>query len=310
MAPEDCAANTCACPTQSHQLTPPRLSKWVHAMLYDTAKEWLESPQKRVMLFGMSGLGKTWVSNVLRDAGWFHYSVDYRIGTRYMGEHIVDNFKAEAMKNAYLAKLLRSDSIYIGSNITFDNLEPLSAYLGKPGTPAKGGIPFQDYLRRQRQHRRAEVSALVDTPHFIDRASRLYGYDHFVCDTSGSMVEVVDPKATSDPVMEALTPHLLPVWIEGTEAHVEALVARFTKAPKPMYYQEDFLKTLWAEYTAETQDVDPDAFILWGYQRLLDHRLPRYRQIAERWGITIPVTEVEKITTPDDFMNTIASAFG
>ena len=30
--------------------------------------------------------------------GWFHYSVDYRIGTRYMGEYIADNFKREAMK--------------------------------------------------------------------------------------------------------------------------------------------------------------------------------------------------------------------
>ena len=41
----------------------------------------------------MSGLGKTHVSNMLRrTGGWFHYSIDYRIGTRYMGEYIVDNF--------------------------------------------------------------------------------------------------------------------------------------------------------------------------------------------------------------------------
>ncbi|MEM7439318.1 MAG: ATPase [Pseudomonadota bacterium] len=277
-------------------------------MLYKSADEWTRAAQKRVMLFGMSGLGKTWVSNILREAGWFHYSVDYRIGTRYMGEHIVDNFKAEAMKNTYLAKLLRSDSIYIGSNITFDNLEPLSAYLGKPGDPTKGGISFEDYLCRQRQHRRAEVSAMVDTPHFIHRAQQLYGYDHFICDTSGSMVEVIDPDAVSDPVMEALTPHLLPVWIEGTEAHVEALIARFSNAPKPMYYQETFLKNLWAEYTAETDDVDPDAFILWGYQRLLDHRLPRYRAIANRWGITISVRDLETMQSADDFTHLIANA--
>jgi hypothetical protein len=37
--------------------------------------------------------------------------VDYRIGTRYMGEHIVDNFKREAMKVPFLRDLLRSDSI-------------------------------------------------------------------------------------------------------------------------------------------------------------------------------------------------------
>lgn len=281
-------------------------------MLYETANDWNSATSKRVMLFGMSGLGKTWTSNILRDAGWFHYSVDYRIGTRYMGEHIVDNFKAEAMKNPFLADLLKTDSIFIGSNITFENLSPLATYLGKPGDPARGGIPFDDYRRRQRQHRRAEVAALLDTPHFIERAQRIYGYRDFICDTSGSMVEVIDPKADSDPIMEALTPHLLPVWIEGTEAHVEALVERFSKAPKPMYYQEDFLRDLWKEYRGEhaltEAEVDPDDFIRWGFRRLLDHRLPRYREIANRWGVTIPAKAVGQMTQPDHFTGLIADA--
>ena len=142
----------------------------------------------------MSGLGKTRIAAMLRDEGdWFHYSVDFRIGTRYMGEHIVDNFKREAMRNRFLRSLLRSDSIYIASNITFHNLEPLSTYLGKPGDPAKGGIPFDEYLRRQRQHRDAEISATRDALLFIAKAGDIYGYGHFVCDTSGSLCEVVDP---------------------------------------------------------------------------------------------------------------------
>jgi len=106
-------------------------------MIYRKASEWLEAPQKRVLMFGMSGLGKTHTANMLRDAGgWFHYSVDYRIGTRYMGEFIADNFKREAMKVPLLRELLMTDSVYISSNITFDNLAPLSTYLGKPGDPA------------------------------------------------------------------------------------------------------------------------------------------------------------------------------
>jgi len=86
-------------------------------MLYETARDWLSSQAKRIMLFGMSGLGKTHVSNILRDSGnWFHYSADYRIGTRYMGEHIADNFKREAMKVPLLRDLLLSDSVYIQSS--------------------------------------------------------------------------------------------------------------------------------------------------------------------------------------------------
>jgi AAA+ superfamily predicted ATPase len=64
-------------------------------LLYETPQDWLQANEKRVLLFGMSGLGKTRVASMLRgDAGWFHYSIDYRIGTRYMGEAIADAFKA------------------------------------------------------------------------------------------------------------------------------------------------------------------------------------------------------------------------
>src|SRR6056297_3607325 len=143
-------------------------------MIYESADAWRGAPEKRVLLFGMSGLGKTHVSAMLRrEGGWFHYSVDYRIGTRYMGEHIADSVKAEAMKVPYLAALLRTDSIYIGSNITFQNLAPLSTYLGKPGDPDKGGLPFEEYRRRQALHRQAEVASMLDTPYFIDRETAL-----------------------------------------------------------------------------------------------------------------------------------------
>ena len=56
---------------------------------------------------------------MLRSTGdWLHYSVDYRIGTRYMGEFIADNAKLEAMKVPFLRDFLMSDSIHIASNIT------------------------------------------------------------------------------------------------------------------------------------------------------------------------------------------------
>ena len=68
-------------------------------MIYQKKKDWESSPNKRVSLLGMSGLGKTRLSNMLQSTfNWFHYSVDYRIGTRYLDEHIVDNFKQEAMQ--------------------------------------------------------------------------------------------------------------------------------------------------------------------------------------------------------------------
>ncbi|MDW4547820.1 ATPase [Defluviimonas sp. D31] len=282
-------------------------------MIYETAQDWRAADRKRVLLFGMSGLGKTHVSNLLRESGdWFHYSIDYRIGTRYMGEHIADNFKREAMRVPLLRELLMTDSVHITSNITFNNLSPLSTYLGKPGDPAKGGLPFAEYMRRQDQHRRAEISALLDTPHFIDRARELYGYCHFVCDSGGSICEVVDPDDLSDPVLTALSGAALMVWIKGSDAHTEELIRRFDRAPKPMYYQPDFLRTAWSDYLAETgvaeDKVNPDAFVRWTYARALAHRQPIYAAMAKNWGVSVTAEEVATVRTPADFENLVARA--
>ena len=280
-------------------------------MIYKTAASWLEAPRKRVLLFGMSGLGKTHVSNMLRsDGGWYHYSIDYRIGTRYMGEHIVDNFKREAMQVPLLRELLMSDSIYIGSNITFNNLAPLSTYLGKPGDPAKGGVPIAEYQRRQAQHALAETSALLDTGHFVDRAQDIYGYANFVCDSGGSICEVVDPTDSDDPVLSALAQSVLLVWIEGSDAHTAELVRRFDAAPKPMCYQPEFLLGCWHSYLSESgsapESVDPDAFVRWTYAKAMAHRQPRYRAMAENWGVKISADQVANLRTPSDFESLIA----
>jgi len=281
-------------------------------MIYQSADDWRNAKQKKVLLFAMSGLGKTHLSNMLRDTReWFHYSIDYRIGTRYMGEHIADNAKAEAMKVPFLRELLLSDSIYIGSNITFNNLAPLSTYLGKPGNPDKGGVAFDEYMRRQEQHHTAEVAALLDTPHFINRAQSLYGYDNFICDTGGSICEVVDPSNPDDPVLKELTENTLMVWIKGSDAHSAELIRRFDKAPKPMYYQAEFLLDRWNEYLAQegcsAEDVDPDAFVRFAYAKALAHRQPRYKAMA-KWGITVDAEEVAKVTSASDFDALIAEA--
>ncbi|MDR9484438.1 MAG: ATPase [Sediminimonas sp.] len=279
-------------------------------MIYKDGRTWLDASHKRVLLFGMSGLGKTHLANLLRGGGeWFHYSIDYRIGTRYMGEYIADNAKAHAMTVPFLRDLLLSDSIYIGSNITFDNLAPVSTYLGKPGDPARGGLSYAEYTRRQEQFRRGEIAALNDTPYFIERAETLYGYRHFVCDTGGSICEWVDPADPNDPLLSMLAQNTLMIWIKGDEAHTAELIRRFDKAPKPMSYQPQFLDRMWhqflSEHNLEESQVDPDTFIRWTYRRALEHRQPLYAQMAE-WGVTVSADDVAKISTPSDFEQLVA----
>lgn len=281
-------------------------------MLYQSAQDWQKAPHKRVLVFGMSGLGKTHLSNTLRDSGdWFHYSVDYRIGTRYMGEYITDNAKAHAMQVPFLRELLMSDSIYIGSNISFNNLAPVATYLGKPGDPARGGSPMIDYSARQEQFRQAEISALLDTERFINRAQQLYGYPNFICDSGGSICEWADPQDQADPLLTALTDQTLLVWIKGSEQHTRDLIDRFDKAPKPMAYQPDFLAKVWSDYLLQNKcaedEVDPNAFIRWTYAKALAHRQPRYEAMAD-WGVTVTADEVASVSSTGDFDDVIAAA--
>lgn len=280
-------------------------------MSYTSAAEWRAAKRRKICLFGMSGLGKTHLANMLRATGhWYHYSVDYRIGTRYLGEAITDNAKRAAMQVPMLRELLRSDSLYIGSNISFENLAPLSTYMGKPGDPARGGLEIDEYRRRQAQHRSAEIAALQETGHFIARARSLYDYPHFICDTGGSICEVVRPEDPDDPVLRHLSQHTLLIWLKGDAAHRARLIERFDAAPKPMYYDPAFLDAAWADYLRQSgqraTDVDPDAFIRWTYARALDHRQPRYAAMA-KWGITLEAEELLPIRTEADFTELIAS---
>ncbi|CAN5363543.1 hypothetical protein BH10PSE7_BH10PSE7_26890 [soil metagenome] len=282
-------------------------------MRFASSKEFRDWPSKAVTIFGMSGVGKTTLADMLQERNWFHYSVDYRIGTRYMGEHIVDNFKREAMRVPFLRDLLRSDSIYISSNLTFQNLSPLSTYLGKPGSPAKGGISIGEYKRRQSQHRQAEISALLDVPLFIERSREIYGYEHFVCDSGGSLCEIVDPANAADPALQCLAENTVLLFIEGTPEHARELIERFRKQPKPMYYQPRFLDEKWAEYKrlngiTVDDDVDPDGFAVWGFEQLLHHRIPLYRAIADNFGYRVRMEDIPAVKTEEDFVALVSRA--
>ncbi len=282
-------------------------------MLFKNADEFLKAPGHAVTVFGMAGVGKTRLSALLRASRWFHYSVDYRIGTRHMGEYIVDNFKREAMKVPFLAELLRSDSIYISSNITFANLDPLSSYLGTPGNPDKGGLPLAEYQRRQEQHRVAEISALLDVPRFIERAQQLYGYGDFIADTGGSLIEVVDPNDPNDPVIKTLTQHTALLYIRGTNKDTAELVRRYQLNPKPMYYTPEFLVRKWAEYKSmngigDDRDVDPAGFGTWGFEALLRDRLPRYQALADNFGYAVEASDLAMVRDGDEFRDLMASA--
>lgn len=263
---------------------------------------------KAVTLLGMSGVGKTRLARILRKRDWFHYSGDYRIGTRYLDEYILDDIKAQAMGSPLLKDLLRSDSIHIGNNLSVDNLRPLSAFLGKVGNPELGGIGLTEFKRRQRLHRQAEIAAMLDVPAFIGRARSTYGYSCFVNDAGGSLCELDEPA-----VLETLAQHTLIIYIQATATDEADLIRRAETDPKPMYYREEFLDAQLAEFRTGhglefAAQVAPDDFVRWVFPRLFRARVPRYEAIARDYGYVITSAQVAQVATEEQFLKLVEQA--
>ena len=261
--------------------------------------------KKAITLLGMSGVGKTRLARILRKHQWFHYSGDYRIGTRYMGEEILDNVKVQAMTNGFLRDLLRSDSIHITNNISVDNLQLLSSFLGKVGNPELGGLGLAEFKKRQQMHRTAEIASMHDVPGFITRARKIYGYDNFVNDAGGSLCELDDSEC-----IETLAGHTLILYIRATEEDEQELIRRAEADPKPLYFREDFLDQQLAQYMDEQQleyvaQVDPDDFVRWVFPRLYRARIPRYEAIANKYGYTVTTRELAGVEVEEDFLDLV-----
>ncbi|MEZ5535650.1 MAG: ATPase [Thiolinea sp.] len=274
-----------------------------------SAEEYRNWENKSVTLLGMSGVGKTHLSNLLRKHDWFHYSGDYRIGKRYLDESILDLIKEQAMKVPFLKELLRKDWIYIHNNISVDDLGPVLSFVGKLGNPELGGVPLNDFVHRQAQYRQAEINAMLDVPEFIRKAHYIYGYSHFVNDVGGSLCELDEPG-----VIDLLAEHSLILYIKVTTADEEQkLIDRAKSDPKPLYYRADFLQEQLDIYLQEqglefAAQIEPDDFTRWVFPRLFHSRIPRYEAIAGEYGYTVTSEEVAAVRTEADFNALIEKA--
>ncbi len=264
---------------------------------------------KKVTLLGMSGVGKTYLSSLLCGHNWFHYSGDYRIGTRYLDEPILDIIKQQAMQVAFLRDLLRRDWIYIRNNIKVDDLGPVLSFVGKLGNPELGGVALEEFSRRQAQYREAEIAAMNDVPAFIRKSQEIYGYRHFVNDVGGSLCELDEPA-----VLDLLVEHTLILYIQVTDQEEEQkLIERAQSDPKPLYYRPEFLTEQLEIYLRENSlayaaEMDPDAFTRWVFPRLFHSRIPRYEAIAGPHGYTVTSQEVAQVRDEGDFLELLETA--
>lgn len=276
--------------------------------MHMSAKQFRGWEHKAITLLGMSGVGKTTLANNLPQSSWFHYSGDYRIGTRYLDEPIMDNIKQQAMQVGFLRDLLRSDSIYIANNITIHNLEPISSFLSKLGSPDQGGLPLDEFLRRQHLHREAENSAMVDVASFMAKAREIYGYQHFLNDTGGSVCELNSPEAE-----RVLAENTVLLYIRADEDMEHVLIKRAESNPKPMYYNETFLRESLSTYLehkglSDANEMNPEHFAKWIFPQLVKHRRPLYQALADKYGYTITAQEAAQVKSEADLLELVELA--
>ncbi len=273
-----------------------------HALRENLERFLAQPARHRLSLMGMSGVGKTTLCRLLDAEQWFVYSVDYRIGTRYLNEALDDFLLQQVLQLPSLKKMFATDAFTISAKVTQDNLSALSAYLGMVGSREANGLSQAEFLKRLSLHRHAEIAATIDVPTFIDKGLALYGKPHFICDTSGSICELADEKTWA-----LLSQETLLIYLKAPKTMEAALIQRAIDYPKPLYYQEEFLINCLEQYLQQqnlehVEEVQPTDFVRWVFPKLIEHRLPLYESIAERHGITLAADAVMEIKTQEAFL--------
>jgi hypothetical protein len=240
---------------------------------------------KRFALLGMSGLGKTFISRSLaKQDNWLHYSVDYEIGK------ILFKNKHRNLLNGF----------------EVGNLSNLSDFLGKPGSTSMGGIPFSEYLTRQKLHRDAEIKATLHASSLVENSPEL---SHFVCDTSGSICELVNPSDENDAILKSLSKNFLIICLEAPDSMYQVLINRFLAKPKPMYYEENFLHSLWQSFKNESPNINdhinPDDFMIYGFKALIKRRKAIFDSISKNWGISLNFENLRVVKSAADLVKAI-----
>jgi len=273
-----------------------------------TEKEFRSEKNKRLTLLGMSGVGKTHLAKLIgENGGWYHFSGDYHIGATYLKDEIINNIAKKMKQDPWLQNLLDNQSISVNSQVTFDNLEPISAFLGKVGNPEEGGLAIDEFIRRQGLFLEAEIKAMYDVPSFI-KQSQQSGYDNFINDAGGSLCELEDKK-----LYQLLAKNTLIVYIKTNKEAERVLIERSKNQPKPVYYHPDFFASALQSYLEKNSldyvaQINPDAFVRWVFPRLVQDRLAKYQALADQYGYTIKSDDLYHCHSADDVINLIAES--
>lgn len=246
--------------------------------------EFKDIENKVITLMGMSGVGKTYLSTMLRDDGWHHYSCDYEIGTTYLGQEI-------------------SDTLNEPNKVMPEDLSQLSRYVGRLG---KGGLSLEEFKRRQKQYYEAECASLKQLKSVVSQAHQ-EGFTNVVNDSTGSLCEIDD-----DVLLDSIDENSLIVYIKANTEQEKEVLKRAQEYPKPLFFSPERFDFWLEEYMsdkgiAKTEEINPDDFARWVFPRLFENRLPKYQRIADKYGVSIPSEAFKNVQSAEAFLSVIVA---
>ena len=170
-------------------------------------------------------------------------------------------------------------------------------------------ILFSEYLKRQQLHRDAEIKATLNASSIVEHSPEL---SHFMCDTSGSICELVNPLDENDKILSSLSKNFLIICLEAPDTMYQVLIDRFLAKPKPMYYEENFLHSLWKSFRDETlttcDEINPDDFMIYGFKALIKRRKAIFETISKNWGISLNFEQLREVKCAADLIGAIECA--
>lgn len=222
---------------------------------------------------GMSGVGKSYLSGMMSGWGWFAYSCDMEIGTKYLAGDL-------------------------DASVSADDISALSRFISKPGE-----LPMDEFLRRQQLYYEAECAALSRVPELAVKHNKL------VNDSTGSLCEIEDDALIEALGRSTLFVYIKASKEE--ERAVLERAQEYPKPlfyPRGLFqaWVEEYRQVFDIE---NVDDLPADDFTRWVFPRLFAARLPKYQALADRFGVTIDTADLYKVKTEDDLLNVIARGF-
>ena len=173
-----------------------------------------------ITLIGMSGVGKTYLSNILSDGGRHVYSVDEMIGLEL---------------SAYLDAPIDSKN----------DISALSYFLGTIDDFKRDPVTFR---QRQELYKVAEIKTLKAIWDEVSKKT-----EPCVIDTSGSFCELMEEE-----IIHQIGSDSAIVYLQANSAIKDVLLMRAYDHPKPLYFPPSFLEDTLKEY--EKVDKDEPLF--------------------------------------------------